>query len=127
MPAATLSHTSALASLGETIPADKLSVLIGQVISPKNADDAPAAQKALTAAAIRMPDREDCAAQLAAALAKAPVATKIVLLEILAAVGGSNAGSTPVSSIFFIAVASIGFPNKYPCASSHSSTCRNVT
>jgi HEAT repeat protein len=84
-------RNAALASLGETIPASQLSVLINQVIAPKNASDAPAAQQALKAAAIRMPDREDCAAQLTAALAKAPVATKIVLLEILAAVGGSNA------------------------------------
>jgi hypothetical protein len=38
-----------------------------------------------------MPDREACATELAAALNRSPVATKSVLLEILAAVGGTNA------------------------------------
>ena len=49
------------------------------------------AQTALKTAAVRMPDREACAAELAAAMDRSPAATKIVLLEILGAVGGTKA------------------------------------
>jgi len=66
-------------------------VLIGQVVNPKDSETASAAQVALKTAAVRMPDREACAAQLAAALDRAPTATKTTLLEILAAVGGTKA------------------------------------
>src|SRR5439155_195607 len=58
---------AALVALGETVGLKQLSVLIDQSINPKNADDAETAQKALKVAAIRMADREACAAQLAAA------------------------------------------------------------
>lgn len=87
-------RVAALTSLGNTVPADKLSVLIAQVVSPKNAGDAPTAQQALKTAAVRMPDRETCAAELSAALERAPVATKLVLLDILGAVGGTKALQT---------------------------------
>jgi HEAT repeat protein len=87
-------RAAALASLGQTIPSDKLSILIELVKSPRNADDAPAAQQALKTAAVRMPDREDCAAQLAAAVERAPLATQLVLLDILAAVGGTTSLAT---------------------------------
>lgn len=85
---------AALASLGTTVPADKLSVLIAQVITPKNAKDRPIAEKALKAACIRMGDREKCAAQLAEAMQGAPVATKIALVQIVGAVGGTKALAT---------------------------------
>src|SRR4029079_3402586 len=52
------------------------------------------AQKALKTAAIRMPDRESCAAEIAAAANKAPMPTKTALLEILGAVGGTKALAT---------------------------------
>jgi len=84
-------RTAALTSLGATVTADKLPVLIGQVVSPKNAADALTAQKALKEACVRMPDRDACADLLSAAMAKAPAATKPVVLEILGAVGGGNA------------------------------------
>jgi len=83
-------RTAALTSLGHTVPADKLSLLIKQVTSPRVAEDAPAAQLALKTASVRMPDPEATAAELAAASSKAPVATQVVLLEILAAVGGTK-------------------------------------
>jgi len=41
-----------------------------------------------------MPDREACAAEIAAAVSRAPVSTKPVLLEILADVGGAKALAT---------------------------------
>ena len=82
---------AALRSLGETVPAKDLSVLISQVVAPKHAEDTTVAQQALKAAAVRMPDREACAAELAKAMGSAPPATKLVLLDILGAVGGTKA------------------------------------
>jgi HEAT repeat protein len=84
-------RTAALTSLGNTVPDKYLSVLIDQVLAPKDSETAPVAQTALKTAAVRMPDREACAAQLAAAMNRAPAATKVVLLETLAAVGGTRA------------------------------------
>jgi HEAT repeat protein len=87
-------RTASLVSLGSTIPQDKLSILIKQVVAPKNADDAAIARQALETAAIRMPDREACAAELASASASIPIETKTKLLEILGAVGGTKALQT---------------------------------
>jgi len=85
-------RAAALWALGETVDLKRLSVLISQVIKPKNADDAAVAQKALKTAAIRMPEREACAAELAAAVdGSSSAPTKTVLLEILGAVGGTKA------------------------------------
>ena len=85
-------RTAALAALGETVDAKGLNVLIAQVVSPKRAEDAAAAEKALNAASIRMPDREACATELATAIdgAKA-LDIKIKLLEVIGAVGGKKA------------------------------------
>ena len=49
------------------------------------------AKAALKTAAVRMPDREACAVELANAMNRAPAATKSALLDILAAVGGTKA------------------------------------
>ena len=76
-------RTAALTALGETVKQSDLSVLISRVISVKNTEDTPAALKALRAAAVRMPNGEACAAELASALAKAPTSTQVALLEIL--------------------------------------------
>jgi HEAT repeat protein len=85
-------RTAALAALGETVDAKGLNVLISQVVTPKRAEDAAAAEKALLTASIRMPDREACAAELSAAADKAKaLALKIKLLEVIGAVGGKKA------------------------------------
>jgi len=84
-------RAAALRSLGETVGPNELHLLTSEVVFPKHAEDAAAAQQALKAASIRMPDREACAQQLAAALEKCPAATKPTLLEILGAVGGTKA------------------------------------
>ena len=84
-------RTSALTSLGNTASQKYLSVLITQFVSSASEDDAAVAQKALKTAAIRMPDREAGAADLAAAADKAPMPTKTSLLEILGAVQGTKA------------------------------------
>jgi HEAT repeat protein len=87
-------RSAALISLGNTVPQEKLSVLITQVVSPKKADDAATAQLALMTASVRMPDREACATELAAAMDKAPAAKKVALLEIIGAVSGTKALET---------------------------------
>lgn len=84
-------HT-ALAALGETIAPDQLKLLIQQVLSPEHPEDASVALVALKSASIRMPDREVCATELAAAADRATaVPKKIDLLQILGAVGGTKA------------------------------------
>ncbi len=84
-------RVAALKALGTTVPADKLSVLITQVVTPKHEEDAAEAERALKAACVRMPDRDACAKQLTAAIEGAPTATKIALLKIVGAVGGTEA------------------------------------
>src|SRR5262245_38570162 len=85
-------RSAALTALGATVDLDRLSVLIAQVLKPKFAEDAKAAQQALMTASIRMPDREGCAGQLAGAVDRASsAATKSTLLEVLGAVGGTKA------------------------------------
>lgn len=85
---------AALTALGLTVGPKNLSVLIAQVVSPKVPEDAPVAQQALRAACVRMPQREECAEQLASALDRSPAMTKGALLEILGAVGGAKALAT---------------------------------
>jgi HEAT repeat protein len=84
-------RVAALKALGTTIPADKLSILIAQVVSPKHEEDTAEAEHALKTASVRMPDREACAKELAAAMERASVPTKIALLKIVGAVGGTEA------------------------------------
>lgn len=84
-------RTAALMALGETVSPKELSVLIAEFLAPRNEAEAAVAAKALKTACVRMPDPEACAAELAAAFAKAPVPDQVTLLEILAAVGGSTA------------------------------------
>lgn len=88
-------RSAALISLGETVALKNLSALVSQVVDPQHPEDAPVAEKALKAASIRMPDREACAAELAAAIEQTQtVATKGVLLDILGAMGGPKALAT---------------------------------
>ena len=87
-----LVRAAALKSLGETVPASSLSVLISQVVAPRYAEDLEAAQLALKTAAVRMPDREVCAAEIVKSMdSAASLPTKSAMLDILAAVGGTNA------------------------------------
>ena len=91
-------RAAALTSLGATVSQDALGVLIAQVVSPKNPSEATVAQAALKTAAIRMPDREACAKELTSAMDKSSVETKIAILEMLAAVGGTQALQTVSSA-----------------------------
>jgi HEAT repeat protein len=85
---------AALVALGRTVGLRDLSVLIHEVVSPRTPESGRAAEGALRAASIRMPDREACAASLLAAMSPAPAPAKLRLLEILAAVGGAKALQT---------------------------------
>ncbi|MEK6261074.1 MAG: HEAT repeat domain-containing protein [Planctomycetota bacterium] len=101
---------AALTALGETVSLKNLSVLVSQVVAPKHPDDTlhpdasalqaavlsetMTARQALKAASVRMPDREACAAELSTALDRSPAATKSILMEILADVGGTKALKT---------------------------------
>lgn len=87
-------RSAALTALGETVALKGLPVLISQAVAPKHPEDAAVAQQALKAASIRMPDRDACATELAAAIERSPAATKILLLDILGDVGGANALKT---------------------------------
>jgi hypothetical protein len=90
---------AALVALGETVSLDQLSILIDQVVSGQQPADHSMAIKALKAASIRMPDRDACAGQLAAALNRAPAASKTELMEILAEMGGGRALQTVAQAI----------------------------
>lgn len=85
---------SALVALGQTIPLEKLSLLVSAVTKPEHSQDIEIAKQALRAASVRMADREACAKQLAISLAGAPASTKTTILEILGEVGGDNALQT---------------------------------
>jgi HEAT repeat protein len=85
-------RAAALTALGKTVGAKDLPVLIAQVVAPTHAADREAAERALKEASVRMPDREACATELAAAVDRATTAaTKGAVLEVLAAVGGAKA------------------------------------
>jgi HEAT repeat protein len=84
-------RSAALTALGRTVGMGDLPLLIARTLHPKTPDELKAAEDALSAACIRMPDREACAEKLIAAAAQAPAATKGKLLEILAAMGGAKA------------------------------------
>lgn len=87
-------RAAALTALGNTVTPKSLNVLITQVVTPKQADDRPVALTALKTASVRMPDRDACSTELAAAMGKANAATKDDLLEIVSEVGGAKALQT---------------------------------
>ncbi len=87
-------RSAAMTSLGSTVRPDCLVILIDQVVKPKYPEDRPVALIALKAAAIRMPDREQCAAELAAAFRKLTGPNAISMLEIIGSVGGTKALET---------------------------------
>jgi HEAT repeat protein len=91
-------RTAALKALGEIVDIERLGVLVQQTVKPRSDAEGAAALAALKAASIRMPDREACATRLAGALAGAPVATQVKVLEILGGVGGTKALETIASS-----------------------------
>ncbi|MCE2793165.1 MAG: HEAT repeat domain-containing protein [Planctomycetota bacterium] len=80
---------AALLALGETVELKDLSLLVERA-SAANADaeELAAARQALRTAAVRMPQPDECAELLAGAVARAPEATQVLLIETLGEVGG---------------------------------------
>ncbi|HND56559.1 MAG TPA: hypothetical protein PLV92_29275, partial [Pirellulaceae bacterium] len=87
-------RAAALSALGNTVPANSLSVLITAAVKPKQAADRPVALQALVTASTRMADREAVAEELSKAIDGASAAAKADLLPIVAAVGGTKALKT---------------------------------
>jgi hypothetical protein len=87
-------RSAALFALGETVDLQNLSILISEVVNPRHPEDAAQAQRALKVASIRMPDHQQCTNILVSAMDRSPAVTKGILLEVVGAVGGSNALKT---------------------------------
>ena len=83
-----------LEALGNVVDLANLGLLVDAVQKPREAAEGEAAEKALLAACVRMPDREACATTLATAVAAASGETKIKLLDIVGEVGGTKALAT---------------------------------
>jgi hypothetical protein len=83
-------RSAALAALGSIVDLGNIDVLIKKAASPRDDAEAAAAATALKEAAVRMPDRDACAARIAAAIAAAGPRAG-VLIETLADVGGTKA------------------------------------
>lgn len=94
-------RAAAYRALGETVPQKDLKVLVDRVLSGKDveSDEYQAAEDALRSACIRMPDREACAGELTAAMAKANSQSKRIAIEILGQMGGSTALQTVASVV----------------------------
>ena len=87
-------RTAAVAALGPTVDLENLDVLIAAATAPRSDAEGEAARLALREASVRMPDREACAATLAAALETLPANAKVMLLGVIADVGGGKALAT---------------------------------
>ena len=87
-------RAAALTALGETVGPEELSQLIVRFTHPQHTSDGETAQRALTIASTRMPDRDACATELADAMTGQSLATQSALIEILGSVGGAQALET---------------------------------
>lgn len=83
-------RAAALAALGSIVELADLDVLVGRAAQPRDEAEGSAAVAALKEAAVRMADRDGCAAAIAAAVGSAGGRAP-VLLETLGDVGGSAA------------------------------------
>ncbi len=70
---------------------EELPALTGRLIAAKTPQETAAVEEALKIACARMPDRDACAAKLLASASQTPMASKRVLLRLLASVGGARA------------------------------------
>ena len=87
-------RTATIVALGPTVDLANLDVLVVAATAPKSPAEGEAARTAVRAASVRMPDRDGCAAKLAAALEKAPAEAKAMLLDVIGEVGGTKAVET---------------------------------
>jgi hypothetical protein len=84
-------RAAALKALGGTISSDDLPRLIARLTSAKSSDESAAVLQALKDSLPRMPDREACAAKVAAAMPGATPAVQLEVLELLKGLGGTKA------------------------------------
>jgi len=84
-------RSAALTALGATIELNDLPVLIDRVAKSSSPEDAAAAEKALSAALERMPDRDAATQKVLAGMSSVSVPVKCRYLEILSTVGGPAA------------------------------------
>ena len=86
-------RSTALAALGSIVSLGDLGILVRRATAPRDEAEAGVAVAALKEAAVRMPDRDGCAAAIAAGLGSAGERAG-VLLETLGDVGGPKALAT---------------------------------
>ncbi|HUG90398.1 MAG TPA: HEAT repeat domain-containing protein [Planctomycetaceae bacterium] len=84
-------RAAALAALAQIVDLDGLSLLVSRARAAGSPKDTTAAREALATAALRIGDREACAAQLAGTLADAPADYQVYVLELLGKLGGQKA------------------------------------
>ena len=83
---------AALIALGETVELKELSLLIERACKEQgDTEELGVARQALKTAAVRMPQPDACAEQLANAVNQAPESAQIFLIETLGEVGGKKA------------------------------------
>lgn len=84
-------RSAALTALGATVGPENLSLLVDRVTNRKYELDNEVALRALRTAAVRMPDRDACAAELTDAMKDASQKDKTAIIAILGQVGGETA------------------------------------
>ncbi len=82
---------TAIAALGATAGPSELPALIARLTGPDSAHLVAAVKDALKIALLRMPDRDDAADRLLAAMPNASVAARVDLLDLLGVLGGNRA------------------------------------
>ena len=90
-------RTPAIKALGSTARLEDLSDFIALAIASQKSNDAATVEASLKSACVRMP-QEACAKTLAGAMPSASTATRMVLLDQLASVGGTTALKMVVSA-----------------------------
>jgi HEAT repeat protein len=90
---------AAITAFGRLVELQDLGVLVGKALAAGKPAETSAAQTALKMAALRMSDREACAAKLAESLAGASAANQKYLLELLGRVSGQKALETVVAGV----------------------------
>lgn len=82
---------AAIVALGRTIRLEHLAVLSRRLVASQSPDELQAAEDAMLAACIRMPDRDACVERLSALVQEAPDDVRQTLIDVMGAVGGPAA------------------------------------
>lgn len=84
-------RSAAIGAVGMLVPLEQLDVLVKRLVNPRSADDANAVRLALVSACSRMPDLDAAADKLMSAWNTASPEARLVIVEVLGAMGGSRA------------------------------------